>query len=415
MNLLLTLRVALRALRKNKMRAGLTVLGVVIGIAAVTTMVSIGQSASELVQGQFQSLGTNLIVIFPGSRRDGGVHRGRGSRVTLTAKDSDAMVRECPAVLAASPIVGTGGQVIYGNTNWSPKEMVGVGVDYLTVRNWQVRQGGFFTDRDITSAAKVCLIGRTIVEKLFQTTNPLGETIRIRNIPITVIGVLETKGANMVGEDQDNIVMMPYTTVRKRLQGSTFANVDVILASARSVHRMSEAQHEIRQLLLERHHIRPGEPADFEVQDTTEIANVLGIITGTMTLLLASIAGISLLVGGVGIMNIMLVSVTERTREIGIRLAVGARARDILRQFLVESTLLSSLGGVVGILLGAGASAGITTVINSLTHGTQWPIVVSLKAAVIAMLFAAAVGIFFGYYQARRASRLDPIDALRYE
>ena len=415
MNLLLTLRVALRALAKNKLRAGLTVLGVVIGIAAVTTMVSIGQSASELVQGQFQSLGTNLIVIFPGSRRQAGVHHGRGTTHTLTAEDCELMARECPAVLAASPIVFTGGQVIYGNSNWSPKELVGVGVDYLTVRNWQVRQGGFFTERDMTSAAKVCLIGRTVVEKLFQTSNPLGETIRIKNIPFTVIGVLETKGANMVGEDQDNIVMAPYTTVRKRLQGSSFNNVDIILASARSVHRMAEAQHEIRQLLYERHHIRPGEPADFEVQDTTEIAKVLGIITGTMTLLLASIAGISLLVGGVGIMNIMLVSVTERTREIGIRLAVGARARDILRQFLVESTLLSSIGGVVGILLGVGASAGVTAVINSLTSGSQWPVVISLKAALIAMVFAAAVGIFFGYYPARRASRLDPIDALRYE
>ena len=267
---------------------------------------------------------------------------------TLTADDADAMARECPSVLAASPIVGTTGQVIYGNTNWSPQEMAGVGTDYLTVRNWQLRHGGFFTERDVTSAAKVCVIGQTIVAKLFQTTNPLGKTIRIRNIPFQVIGVLETKGANMVGEDQDNIVLMPYTTVRKRLQGSNFDNVDVILASARSVDRMAEAENEIRQLLCERHRIAPGKIPDFEVQNTTEIANVLGIITGTMTLLLASIAGISLLVGGVGIMNIMLVSVTERTREIGIRMAVGARGRDILRQFLVESMLLSSIGGVVG-------------------------------------------------------------------
>jgi len=415
MNLLLTLRVALRALAKNKMRAGLTVLGVVIGIAAVTTMVSIGQSASELVQGQFQSLGTNLIVVFPGSKRERGVHHGRGTSHTLTAQDADAIARECPSILAASPIVGAAGQVIYGNSNWSPKEMVGVGADYLTVRNWQIRQGGYFTERDIAAAAKVCVIGRTIVEKLFQTTNPIGETIRIKNIPFQVIGVLETKGANMVGEDQDNIVMAPYTTIRKRLQGSSFENVDVILVSARSAQRMTEAEAEIRDLLNERHRITRGDEADFDVQDTTEIANVLGIITGIMTLLLASIAGISLLVGGVGIMNIMLVSVTERTREIGIRLAVGARGRDILRQFLVESTLLSSIGGVVGILLGIGASAGITKIINSLTSGTEWPVVISFKAALIAMLFAAAVGIFFGYYPARRASRLDPIEALRYE
>jgi len=415
MNIWLTMRVALRALGKNKLRAGLTVLGVVIGIAAVTTMVSIGQSASELVQGQFQSLGTNLIVIFPGSRSWQGVRQGRGTSHTLTAGDADALARECPSVLAASPIVGTRGQAIYGNLNWTPRELQGVGTEYLTVRNWQIRHGGYFTERDIASAAKVCVIGRTIVEKLFQTANPIGESIRVRNIPLEVIGVLEAKGANMVGEDQDNIILIPFTTVRKRLQGSNFENVDVILASARSIHRMAEAEHEIRQLLCERHRIHPGEPPDFEVKNTTEIANVLGIITGVMTLLLASIAGISLIVGGVGIMNIMLVSVTERTREIGIRLAVGARGKDILRQFLIESTMLSCLGGVVGICLGAAASAGVTWVINSLTKGTQWPVVISFKAAIIAMIFAGAVGVFFGYYPARRASQLDPIECLRYE
>jgi len=415
MNLLLTIRIALRALRKNKMRAGLTVLGVVIGIAAVTTMVSIGQSASDLVQGQFQSLGTNMIVIHPGSTKQGGVRHGRGTAMTLTAEDSDAIARECPSVLAASPIVGAGGQVIYSNANWYPRELVGVGADYLVVRNWALRHGGFFTQRDIASAAKVCVIGRTLVAKLFQTTNPLGKTIRVKHIPIQVIGVLEEKGADIVGNDQDDIVMMPYTTVRKRIYGSNFTNVHVILASARSLDKSAKAGEEIQQLLYERHRIRPGDPPDFAVQDTKEIANILGIITGTMTLLLASIAGISLLVGGVGIMNIMLVSVTERTREIGIRMAVGARGRDILRQFLVEAVLLSSIGGIVGFGIGAGASVGITNLINSLSSGTPWPVVVSFKAATIAMVFAGAVGVFFGYYPARRASRLDPIDALRYE
>jgi putative ABC transport system permease protein len=415
MNVLLTVRIALRALAKNKLRAGLTVLGVVIGIAAVTTMVSIGQSAGDLVQGQFESLGTNIIVIFPGSRRGEGVRHGRGTIPTLTAGDSDEMVRQCPSVLAASPIVGARAQVIFGNNNWSPRELVGVGTEYLTIRNWQLRHGGFFTERDITAAAKVCVIGRTVVAKLFQTTNPLGQTIRIKSIPFEVIGVLEEKGANIVGEDQDDLVMAPYTTIRKRLQGSRFNNVDVILASARSVDGMADAEHEIRQLLYERHNIRPGDPPDFEVQDTTEIAKMLGIITGTMTLLLASIAGISLLVGGVGIMNIMLVSVTERTREIGIRMAVGARGRDILRQFLVEAILLSTIGGIVGFALGAGASAGLTQVINSLSSGTDWPVVVSFKAAAIAVLFSGAVGVFFGFYPARRASKLDPIEALRYE
>ena len=283
MHLLSTIRVALRALGKNKMRAGLTVLGVVIGVAAVTTMVSVGQSAGNLVQGELQGLGTNVIVVFAGSRRHGGVRHGRGTMPTLVAADAYAMARECPALLAVSPIVVTREQVIYGNTNWSPREMVGVGTDFLTVRNWQLRTGGFFTEREVTSAAKVCVIGQTIVEKLFQTTNPLGKQIRIKNIPFRVIGVLEAKGANIVGEDQDNVVLAPYTTVRKRLRGSNFDNVDVILASARSVAQIEQAEHEIELLLSERHKIDAGDPPDFEVQTMTEIANMLGMITGTMT------------------------------------------------------------------------------------------------------------------------------------
>ncbi|MHC4176593.1 MAG: ABC transporter permease [Planctomycetota bacterium] len=415
MNLLLTIRVALRALRKNKMRAGLTVLGVVIGIAAVTTIVSCGQSAADLVQDQFQGLGTNIIVVFPGSQREGGVRHGRGSVRTLTAEDSDAIAQECPSVLAASPIVGAGGQVIYGNTNWNPNEMVGVGTDYLVVRNWELRHGGFFTEGDTTSAAKVCVIGKTLVAKLFQTTNPLGKTIRIGNVPFQVIGVLEEKGANIVGDDQDDIILMPYTTVRKRIYGSNFRNVHVIVASARSVHGIAEAKHEIRQLLYERHRIPPGDPADFEVHDTTEMADFFRTVMAIITGLLASIAFISLLVGGVGIMNIMLVSVTERTREIGIRMAVGARGRDILCQFLIESVLLASIGGLVGFALGAGASAAVITIIDWLLSGPAWPVVISFKAAVVAVLVSGAVGVLFGFFPALRASRLDPIDALRYE
>lgn len=411
---LITTRIALRALRKNKMRAGLTILGVVIGIAAVTTMVSIGQSASQLVQSQFESFGTNVIVIFPQRQRRGGIHQGREGSVTLTDDDAQAMADECPAVMAASPIVGGWGQVVYGNVNWKPDSFSGVGLDYLTVRNWPLDRGGFFTDRDITSAAKVCVIGKTLVAKLFQTTDPLGESIRINNIPFRIVGILKEKGANLVGEDQDNVVLAPYTTVAKRIRGSTFDNVDVILASARSVTRMDDAEKEIRQLLLERHRIPAGEPADFEVRNTTEVANVLSIVTGTMTALLASIAGISLLVGGVGIMNIMLVSVTERTREIGIRLAVGAQGRDILMQFLVEAVLLSAVGGLVGFALGVAASSGVTSVINSFM-AVEWPMVISVKAGVLAIVFASAVGIFFGFYPALRASRMDPIEALRYE
>jgi putative ABC transport system permease protein len=413
MGLILTMRIALRALAKNKLRAGLTVLGVVIGIAAVTAMVSLGQSASSLVQGQFQQLGTNVIFVMPEQRRRNGV--GQGKAVTLSSKDSNAIRTECPNVLASSPLVGFGGQVIYGSSNFSPREMYGVGSDYLTIRNWPLRSGAFFSERDITSAAKVCIIGHTLVAKLFQTSSPIGEMIRIKNIPFRVIGVLDKKGANMMGDDQDNIILMPYTTVRKRLNGSEFDNVNAILCSARSAQATRDAKSEIVQLLSERHRISPGEPLDFVVQDTAEIAQILGVIMGTLTMMLSAIAGISLVVGGVGIMNIMLVSVTERTREIGIRMAVGARGGDILRQFLVEAVLLSCLGGVIGFALGVGLSIGATMVINSMTSGTKWPIVVSIPGAALAFVFAAAVGVFFGFYPARRASMLDPIEALRYE
>ena len=327
-------------------------------------------------------LGTNVIVVFPGSESAGGVEQK--NMPTLTAEDSNAIGEECDAVLASSPLVGTQGQVIYGNSNWSPRDTFGVGEDYLIVRNWQVHRGNFFTKRDVTAAAKVCVIGHKLVEKLFQTTNPVDETIRIKNIPFRVVGVLE-KRANMVGDDQDDVVLMPYTTVRKRLQGSGFDDVNAIMVSARSLEQMDEATQQVKDLLADRHRVALGDKSDFVVQNTTEIANVLGIITGTLTMMLAAIAGISLIVGGVGIINIMLVLVTERTREIGIRMAVGARGRDILRQFLVESVLLSSIGGVFGIALGIGASTGITLLINSLTTGTHWPIVVSLPAAGLAM------------------------------
>ena len=409
----ISIRIALRSLAGNKLRASLTVLGIVIGIAAVTAMVSIGQSATQLVQDQFNALGTNVIVIFPEAIESAGVRRGPA--LTLTADDAEAMVSECDSVLAASPLVGAGGQMIFGNSNWSPREMVGVGATYLTVRNWPVSRGGYFTQRDVDSAAKVCVIGRTVVAKLFQTTDPIGLSVRINNIPIRVIGVLETKGANLFGEDQDDVVLIPYKTVRKRLQGSGFENVDAILASARSTDGMAEATEAIRQLLSERHRIMPGEKSDFNVQNTTEIADVLKIVTGTLTMMLASIAGISLAVGGVGIMNIMLVSVTERTREIGIRMALGARSRDILRQFLIESALLSAVGGLIGFLLGVAGSVSATMLINHFSSGTDWPIIISIPAAILAIVFASCVGIFFGYYPAKRASKMNPIEALRHE
>ncbi|MEO1526208.1 MAG: ABC transporter permease [Planctomycetota bacterium] len=408
-----TIRIALRALLKNKMRAVLTVIGVVIGIAAVTTIVSIGEGAHRLVQGEFETLGTNVVFVTPGQTERDGVRQGGAP--TLTSADSQAIGAECPAVLASSPIVGTGGQVIYGNENWSPREMLGVGPDYLTVRDWRLKAGSFFAESDVEANEKVCVVGHTMIPKLFRTTNPIGETIRVNRVPMQVIGILEKKGANMVGDDQDNVLLMPHTTVRKRINGTAKDTVHAIMVSARSSSQMSVATSQIRNLLTDRHEIATGEEPDFEVHDTTEIAATLGIITGSLTLMLSAIAGISLLVGGVGIMNIMLVSVTERTREIGIRMAIGARGKDILRQFLIESVVLSSIGGLIGLSLGTTMSMAATMVINAYKPGTDWPMVVSIPAALVAMGFAAAVGIFFGYYPALRASKLDPIDALRYE
>lgn len=413
MNIALTVRIALRAIFRNKLRAGLTVLGVVIGIAAVTTMVSVGQSASGMVMGELESFGTNFMFVTPAQQRRGGVSNGAG--LSLTAEDCVALPKECSAVFASSPLVAAGGQLIYRNANWSPKEMFGVGVDYLMVRAWAIEYGEFFTNRDIESASKVCVIGRSIARKLFQTTNPLGKTIRVRNIPFRIIGILEEKGAGMTGDDQDDIVLLPYTTVQKRLTGSMFKEVHAIVVSAVSKERIDESKNQIEQLLRDRHGILPGQKADFQVVSSEEIAGTVSMITGTMTALLAAIAGISLLVGGVGIMNIMLVSVTERTREIGIRMAVGARGGDILRQFLIESVILSLIGGIIGVSLGYGASIGIITLINTVSPGANWPIEISFVAAVIALAFASVVGMFFGFYPARQASKLDPIDALRYE
>jgi putative ABC transport system permease protein len=407
------LLLSLRTLNKNKLRSGLTVLGVVIGIAAVTTMVSLGQGAGKLVQNQFQNLGSNVILVLPASRESGGVRQG--TVATLTQADADALATECPSIMAVSPLIGTSGQVIGGDVNWKPNDMQGVGPDYVRVRNWPMAGGEFFTQREVSAAAKVCVLGHTLANRLFPETDPIGQQVRVKNIPFRVIGVLSRKGANLVGQDQDDILLMPYTTVRKRLEGSAFTNVGVILVSARSEALSRQAEREIRALLSERHHIPPGESPDFEIRNTAEVEAVLNGIMLSLTAMLAAIAAISLVVGGVGIMNIMLVSVTERTREIGIRIALGARPRDILRQFLVESVVLSSIGGVIGIALGVGASAGITALINVVLPSSKWPLAVSIPAAVVALLFAAGVGVFFGYYPARRASRLDPIEALRYD
>ena len=413
MSFFTTFRIALRAIFKNKMRSGLTVLGVVIGIAAVTAMVSIGEAAGALIQGEFDSVGTNVLFVFPEAKKRGGV--SQGAWVTLTAEDARAMREECDALMAVSPMMRAAGQVVYGNLNWRPDSVEGCGVDYLLIKGMDTARGRFFSGAEVRSAAKVCVIGQTLVKELFQTADPVGQRVRIGDLPFEVIGVLEEKGAGMTGQDQDNLVLMPYTTVSIRLRQSKFRNVDYVMASARSFDEIGVAQKQVETLLQERHEIKADAEVDFKVQSMTEIASMFSTVTGTMTALLAAIAGISLVVGGVGIMNIMLVSVTERTREIGIRMAVGATGGDILRQFLVEAVVLSVIGGAVGLSLGIGMSVAATAIINEVLPGGNWPTVVSIPAAIVALVFAAGVGIFFGFYPARKASRLDPIDALRYE
>ncbi len=413
MSFLLTIAVAIRALLRNKMRATLTVLGIVIGISAVTTMVSVGTSAGQLLQDQLESIGTNFIVVQPSFEKRRGVQTG--SLPSLTDEDAKAIGRECESVLAYSPLVFGAKPVVRGNANMQPREMWGVGVDYMRVASWTIDAGGFFTERDERSGSCVCVIGYTIVRELFPADNPIGQQLRIGNVPFTVVGVLGKKGASLTGEDQDNVMLMPYTTVKKRLQGSSFNDVAAILVGARSQDLIDSAKSEILQLLKDRHKIASGQKPDFEVVTSAQLSELFGNITGIMTALLASIAGISLLVGGVGIMNIMLVSVTERTREIGIRMAMGARGRDIMVQFLIESVVLSCFGGLIGLSLGIGASVGITKLINAISPGADWPVIVSVPAGIVAMVFSAVVGLVFGLYPAWRASRLDPIDALRYE
>jgi putative ABC transport system permease protein len=402
-----TVKTSLRALTKNKMRSGLTALGIIIGVGAVITMVGIGNGARAQVEAQVASLGQNVIRVSAGSSSSSStVRHGLGTSSSLTLEDAKAIEEEISDAVAVSPEVRLKAQVIAGNRNWST-EVYGESPDYFSIREWPLVCGAIFTEQDVRGTGKVAVIGSLAAHELFGDEDPIGEVIRIGNAPFTVIGVLEPKGASASGTDQDDSIVVPYTTAMKRLigQNTGLRRINVQAASAEA---MPGAQEQIRALLRQRHRIESTKDEDFSVRSQQELGEVATETARTMTVLLAAIASVSLLVGGIGIMNIMLVSVVERTREIGIRRAVGARARDILRQFLVEAVTLSSFGGVIGIALGVGASA-------VLSEAAHWPTLISLNAALIAFLFSAAVGIFFGYYPARKAARLDPIVALRYE
>ncbi len=399
------IRIAFRSLTKNRMRSLLTSLGVIIGVGAVIVMVGIGAGAQAEVENQIRSLGANLIVIFPMHRRVGGVSQGAGSRNMLTLDDATKLREQALLVTAVSPLVRSGGQIIGGIGNWNTS-VEGVDPSYIEIRSWPLATGEFFGDREVRAKSKVAVLGQTVVENLFPDSDPIGETIRIRNTPFRVIGTLTEKGQTSWGHDQDDVILAPSTTVLYRLAGGK--HISRIYASALSPEESAAAQEELTLLLREAHRLHPGEEDDFRVRNQAEIMETAAETSRVMTLLLGSVAGVSLLVGGIGIMNIMLVSVTERTREIGIRLAVGARSKDVLRQFLTEAVVLSLVGGIIGIVLAFLVSsllskyAGMTTLID------PWVIA-------IAFGFSGAVGVFFGYYPARKAARLNPIDALRHE
>ena len=407
MNLRMIIRVAFRALVRNKMRAILTMLGIIIGVAAVIAMVSIGQGAQASVQAQIESIGTNLLFLSAGAQNVGGVRSGTGDSGTntLTAEDLEAIRREVPSVSMVTPTVNSRSQLVAGNMNWNT-QIQGVSEQYPEVRKWTVQSGEFFGDTDVRTAARVIVIGQTIADNLFPGTDAVGQTLRVANLPFRVIGVMTRKGQDQQGRDQDDTAFAPYTTVQKKILGSTTLRIAYV--SAVSQDATYTAQQQITELLRQRHKLSANEPSDFTVRNMTDIAEAANETNNTMTILLACIASVSLLVGGIGIMNIMLVSVTERTREIGIRMAIGARSSAVRSQFLIESIVLSLTGGLIGIVLGITFSLLIPTLLG-------WQTLISTMAIVGSVLFSVAVGVFFGYYPARKAASLDPIEALRYE
>jgi putative ABC transport system permease protein len=406
-----SIRIALRSLRVNKLRSALTMLGIIIGVGAVIAMVAVGAGASARVAEQIQSLGSNLIIVLAGSVNTGGVRIGQGSQLTITEDDSASIAREIASVQVSAPSVRGSSQVVFGNLNWSTG-IQGVTADYFEARDWLVVNGRPISPEDVDGATKVALLGQTTVQNLFgDAMDPLGQIVRIKKVPFTVIGVLDRKGQNSWGQDQDDVILIPLSTAKKKVLGKSNSNpraVQAISVKIRPGEDMSEAEAQLRDLLRQRHRLQPYQDDDFTVRNLSEILQTQEESSKVMTYLLAAIASVSLLVGGIGIMNIMLVSVTERTREIGLRMAVGARGRDILGQFLIEAVTLSLIGGIIGIVAGVGGA-------EALSYFAEWRTLVAPQAIGLAFGFAAAVGVFFGFYPARKAARLDPIEALRYE
>ena len=401
-----TIKIAVNALNRNKFRSFLTMLGIIIGVASVIAMLAIGQGSKQSIQDEMSDMGTNMIFIRPGDDRPGGVRMSSSEVQSMKLTDVDAIRESCSAVSAVSPVVMSSGQAVKGNSNW-PTSMYGVNNEYLDIRKYEIESGRNFSSREIQTYAKVCLIGKTVQDNLFgEDSNPIGQSIRFGNIPFKIIGILAEKGENGMGQDQDDLIIAPYTSVQKRILSITY--IQSIFASAASEEQNDEAIAQITSTLRQTHRIKTGDPDDFNVRSQSEMVQTFTSISDIMTALLGIIAGISLLVGGIGIMNIMYVSVTERTREIGLRLSVGGKGSDILSQFLVESILLSVAGGTIGIILGTAASQSVSLIM-------KWPVAIMPSAVIISFLVCTFIGVFFGWYPARKAAGLNPIDALRYE